>query len=228
MSNIIISPCDTPLNVDVLGIEHNENDLVYWLQLPDSLFTTASVLFGLVDPLDIKALIEVRLEEDATQTGLQHEEESCLEYLKAIANLCEELNTRCHLTLHSVDPEKLVTPKPAESVGAHQTSISDNCFQPTKAVQESNKPLPLDIGNSFTSKELKPLEMLKSDFHILDLKKQCAQSEVDMLSEAIVHISEFHHNDDGTTDTDESDSPDAWSDDWMSTSSPSSSSLLLS
>jgi hypothetical protein len=143
MSNIIISPCDTPLNVDVLGIEHNENDLVYWLQvkgreivstplcisivasllhiqLPDSLFTTASVLFGLVDPLDIKALIEVRLKEDAMQTGLQHEEESCLEYLKrggrflmeermdhaqievslfsrAIANLCEELNTRCRL-----------------------------------------------------------------------------------------------------------------------------------
>ncbi|KAG2151795.1 hypothetical protein BD769DRAFT_1658239 [Suillus cothurnatus] len=427
MSNIIISPCDTPLNVDVLGIEHNENDLVYWLQvkgreiLPDSLFTTASVLFGLVDPLDIKALIEVRLKEDATQTGLQHEEESCLEYLKrggrflmeermdraqievslfsrAIANLCEELNTRYRLALRSVDPEKLVTPKPAESVGARQTSVSDNCFRPTKAIQgkchawlrtspqsqditqdsnasrilrdfpltsqiprlhehvlrkdhcsvallqtrvksqtldvikklvtpkpaesvgarqtsvldncfqptkavqdkchawlctssqsqditqdsnasrilhdfpltsqcpclhehvlrpddqfiplprvmktwvdnftygayintslaESNKPLPLDIGNSFTSKELKPLEMLKSDFHILDLKKQRAQSEVDMLSEAIVRISEFHHNDDGTTDTDESDSPDAWSDDWMSTSSPSSSSLLLS
>jgi hypothetical protein len=39
------------------------------------------------------------------------------------------------LALHSVDPEKLVMPKPAESVGAHQMSISDNCFQPTKAVQ---------------------------------------------------------------------------------------------
>lgn len=75
--------------------------------------------FGLVDPLDIKTLIEVSLKEDATQTGLQHEEESCLEYLKrggrllmeermdraqievsllssTIANLCEELNARCH------------------------------------------------------------------------------------------------------------------------------------
>jgi hypothetical protein len=40
------------------------------------------VLFGLVDPLDIKALIEASLKENATQTGLQQEEESCLEYLK--------------------------------------------------------------------------------------------------------------------------------------------------
>jgi len=92
----------------------------YFISSFQTLFTTASVLFGLVDPLDIKALIEVRLKEDATQTGLQHEEESCLEYLKrggrflmeermdraqievslfsrAIANLCEELNTRCRL-----------------------------------------------------------------------------------------------------------------------------------
>jgi hypothetical protein len=40
------------------------------------------VLFGLVDPLDIKALIEASLKENAMQTGLQQEEESCLEYLK--------------------------------------------------------------------------------------------------------------------------------------------------
>lgn len=32
MSNIILSKCESPLNFDVLGIEHNENDLVYWLQ----------------------------------------------------------------------------------------------------------------------------------------------------------------------------------------------------
>jgi hypothetical protein len=79
------------------------------------------MLFGLVDPLDIKALIEASLKENATQTGLQQEEESCLEYLKrggrllmeermdraqlevslfssAIANLCEELNGRADLS----------------------------------------------------------------------------------------------------------------------------------
>ncbi|KAG1901702.1 uncharacterized protein F5891DRAFT_1187159 [Suillus fuscotomentosus] len=329
MSNIILSTCDTPLDLKLLG--HNENDLVYWLQtkghetLPESLFTAASVLFGLVDPLDIKTLIEVSLKEDATQTGLHHEEESCLEYLKrggrllmeermdraqievslfssAIANLCEELNARCHPTPCHTDPKKVATPKAVGSVGARQSSISVSCFQPTKAVQdkchawlrtssqsqditrdsnagrilhdfpstlqcpclhdhvlrpddqfiplphvmktwvdnftygaymsaslaESNEPLRLDHSNSFTTKEFKSVGMLKSDFHILDLKKQRAQSEVDMLSEAIARITEFHHNDDGTTETDESDSSDDWSDDWMSTSYTSSPSLSLS
>ncbi|KAG1896092.1 uncharacterized protein F5891DRAFT_983785 [Suillus fuscotomentosus] len=136
------------LNLDVLGITHSESNI-----LPDSLFTTASVLFGLVDPLDIKALIEVSLKEDTTQTGLQQEEESCLEYLKrggrflmeermdqaqlevslfsnAIANLCEELNGRCHPTPSSVNPEKLVTPnavrpskKNAMHGSAHRRSL---------------------------------------------------------------------------------------------------------
>ncbi|KAG2073972.1 hypothetical protein BDR04DRAFT_1115839 [Suillus decipiens] len=319
--------------------------------LPGSLFTAACVLFGLVDPLDIKALIEVSLKEDVTQTGLQHEEESCLEYLKrggrflmeermdraqievslfssAIANLCEELDVRAHLDEEldvgahldelnvgahlapcRADP-KVVTPEAVESVGACHTCISVNGFQPTKAIQdkchawlrassqsqditqdsnasrilhdfpltlqcpclhdhvlraqysdavqpndqfiplphvmktwvdnftysaymstslaESSQPLRIDHGNSFTATKFKPLEMLKSDFHILDLKKQRAQSEVDMLSEAIVRIAEFHRSDDGTTETDESDSPDAWSDDWMSTSSTSSRSISLS
>ncbi|KAG1853258.1 hypothetical protein C8R48DRAFT_675920 [Suillus tomentosus] len=282
-------------NSNLLG--HNENDLVYWLQtkghetLPESLFTAASVLFGLVDPLDIKTLIEVSLKEDATQTGLHHEEESCLEYLK------EEGVSPCR-----TDPKKVATPKAVGSVGARQSSISVSCFQPTKAVQdkchawlrtssqsqditrdsnagrilrdfpstlqcpclhdhvlrpddqfiplphvmktwvdnftygaymsaslaESNEPLRLDHSNSFTTKEFKSVGMLKSDFHILDLKKQRAQSEVDMLSEAIARIAEFHHNDDGTTETDESDSSDDWSDDWMSTSYTSSPSLSLS
>ncbi|KAG2086087.1 hypothetical protein BD769DRAFT_1396993 [Suillus cothurnatus] len=319
--------------------------------LPGSLFTAACVLFGLVDPLDIKALIEVSLKEDVTQTGLQHEEESCLEYLKrggrflmeermdraqievslfssAIANLCEELDVRAHLDEEldvgahldelnvgahlapcRADP-KVVTPEAVESAGACHTCVSVNGFQPTKAVQdkchawlrassqsqditqdsnasrilhdfpltlqcpclhdhvlraqysdavqpndqfiplphvmktwvdnftysaymsaslaESSQPLRIDHGNSFTATKFKPLEMLKSDFHILDLKKQRAQSEVDMLSEAIVRIAEFHRSDDGTTETDESDSPDAWSDDWMSTSSTSSRSISLS
>jgi hypothetical protein len=65
------------------------------------------------------------------------------------------------------------------------------------SLAESNEPLRLDHSNSFTTKEFKSVGMLKSDFHILDLKKQCAQSEVDMLSEAIARIAEFHHNDDG-------------------------------
>ncbi|KAG1897348.1 uncharacterized protein F5891DRAFT_1192057 [Suillus fuscotomentosus] len=306
MSNIILSTCNSLLNLDVLGIEHNENDLAYWLQtkgfeiLPAPIFTASSVLFGLVDPLDIKALIEASLQEDARQTGLQHEEESCLEYLKrgghlfmeehmdraqmevslfstTIASLCEELDARCHPTLCRVDPKKLVTIKavPTKAVQekcyawlrtssqsqdiTQDSSASrilhdfpltsqcpcphdhvlrpDNQFIPLPHVMkawvdnftysaytnmslaEANAPLHPDHGNSFTAKESKSLNVLKSDFHILDLKKQRAQSEVDMLSEAIVRIAEFHHSDDGTTETDESDSLD----DWMSTSSLSSS-----
>ncbi|KAG2739100.1 hypothetical protein P692DRAFT_201873454 [Suillus brevipes Sb2] len=219
----------------------------------------------------------------------------------AIANLCEELNARCHPTPCRADPKKVVTPKIVEPVGACQTPVSVNFFQPTKAVQdkchawlrtssqsqditqdsnasrilhdfpstlqcpclhdhvlrpndqfiplphvmktwvdnftygaymsaslaESNEPLRFDHGNSFTTKEFKSLDMLKSDFRILDLKKQRAQSEVDMLSEAITRISEFHRSDDGTTETDESDSPDAWSDNWSSSSSTSSRSMSL-
>jgi hypothetical protein len=65
------------------------------------------------------------------------------------------------------------------------------------SLAEANEPLRFDHSNSFTTKELKSPEVLKSDFHVLDLKKQRAQSEVDMLSEAIARIAEFHDNDDG-------------------------------
>ncbi|KAG1816431.1 uncharacterized protein BJ212DRAFT_1299703 [Suillus subaureus] len=317
------------LNLDVLGIAHNESNLVCWLQMKGhespSLMTshsaprltlfTASVLFGLVDPLDIKALIEVSLKENAMQTGLQQEDESCLEYLNnAIANLCEELNGRCHPMPSGVNPEKLVTPNAVQYAGPCQASASVNFdyFQPMKAIQEkchawlhmssqsqdttqdsnasrilldfpvtlqypcphdhvlwaqnsdavqpddqliplphvmkawvnnftyrafmsallveANGPLHFNHGHSFTTKELKSLEVLKSDFHILDLKKQCTQSEVNMLSEAIARITEFHGNDNGwaseSDDTDDSDFHHVGFDDWMSTSSMSSGSSL--
>ncbi|KAG1812536.1 uncharacterized protein BJ212DRAFT_1483147 [Suillus subaureus] len=99
------------------------------------------------------------------------------------------------------------------------------------SLAEANKPPHLDHGNNFIAKEFKSLLVLKSDFHILDLKKQCTQSEVNMLSEAILCITEFHCNDDGwaseTAEMDGSDLSDARFDDWMSTSSTSSSSWSL-
>ncbi|KAG2051224.1 hypothetical protein BDR06DRAFT_973938 [Suillus hirtellus] len=197
------------LNLDVLGITHSESNI-----LPDSLFTTASVLFELVDPLDIKALIEVSLKKDAMQTGLQQEAESCLEYLKrkghflmeermdqaqlevslfsnTIANLCEELNGRCHPTSSSVNPEKLVTPNtvwPSKKNAMHGSALT------------LQYPYPHDhiLRKQLHNKELKSLQVPKSDFHILDLKKQCIQSKVNMLSEAIVCIAKFHNNNDGS------------------------------
>ncbi|KAG2124909.1 hypothetical protein BD769DRAFT_1388571 [Suillus cothurnatus] len=51
-------------------------------------------------------------------------------------------------------------------------------------------------SDGFNTKGCKSLEVLKSDIHILGLKTQRVQVEVDMLSEAIAHMSEFKHTDD--------------------------------
>jgi hypothetical protein len=51
--------------------------------------------------------------------------------------------------------------------------------------------------DGFKTKGCKSLEILTSDIYILGLKKQHAQVEVDMLLEAIAHMSEFEHTDDG-------------------------------
>jgi hypothetical protein len=59
------------------------------------------------------------------------------------------------------------------------------------------KPPRLNTRHSFKAKESKSLDMVRSDIHILDLKKHCTQTEVDMLSEAISRIAES----DGTTDS---------------------------
>jgi DNA topoisomerase VI subunit A len=43
----------------------------------------------------------------------------------------------------------------------------------------------IDPSDNFKEKKEKTLEVLKSDFHILELKKHRAQAEVEMFSEAI-------------------------------------------
>lgn len=85
-----------------------------YFQLPDSLFVTASVLFGWVDSHDLMALLDVSLREVATQ--LEKETDFCIIscsqgrcwledrmhraqteislFSTAIANLCEELELR--------------------------------------------------------------------------------------------------------------------------------------
>ncbi|KAG2111843.1 hypothetical protein DEU56DRAFT_985301 [Suillus clintonianus] len=104
------------------------------LQIPS--LSQLFVLFGLVDSHDLAGLLEVALEEVETQIPLHQEEENCSVFLqrggrcfmehrmyraqievslfsKAIANLCEELNTRNqpvswhvgpNLTLLAVNP----------------------------------------------------------------------------------------------------------------------------
>jgi len=62
---------------------------------------------------------------------------------------------------------------------------------------ETNEPLPTDSSNVFARKGDKTLDELMSVFHILDLKKQHAQAEVDMFSEAIILNAELEFTDDG-------------------------------
>jgi hypothetical protein len=62
----------------------------------------------------------------------------------------------------------------------YRTYISTSC-----ADCADTKLLGINIGDSFKGKKEKTPDVLKSDFHILELKKHRAQAEVDMFSEAI-------------------------------------------
>ncbi|KAG2359250.1 hypothetical protein BDR07DRAFT_1488446 [Suillus spraguei] len=98
---------------------------------------------------------------------------------------------------HVLKPDNQFIPLP--SVMKTWVDNFTYCAYTSALLVEANGPLCLDHSNNFIAKELKSLDALKSDFHILDLKKQHTQSEVDMLSEAIACITEFHCSDDGQT-----------------------------
>jgi hypothetical protein len=106
---------DAKLSVD-LHVSHNGSSQ-HQLQLPSSLFVTVSVLFAWVDLLDLIAVLQVSLRVVAMEKLFQQEELTCVSFLlrggrcymeermyraqmevtlfsKAIANLCEELNTK--------------------------------------------------------------------------------------------------------------------------------------
>ncbi|KAG1892883.1 uncharacterized protein F5891DRAFT_986332 [Suillus fuscotomentosus] len=141
----------TSSNTYFLDIEHTDNALNQWLQtqgtkvLPDSLFITASVLFGWVDPHDLIALLDTSLRVVTTQMQLQQEEESCTlpfvqkerflmeDRIKAMANLCEELDTPNHSPMSPV-------PKTLSSLDGTYVKDSDsadsNCFKLTEGVRE--------------------------------------------------------------------------------------------
>ncbi|KAG1837204.1 hypothetical protein C8R48DRAFT_680367 [Suillus tomentosus] len=124
ISSAFLPTSNTPSTRYLLG-DHTENALKSWLQthgceiLPDSLSITASVLFGWVDPLDLIAVLHISLRVAAVERRLQQEEYTSVTFLvqggrclmeermyraqmevslfsKAIANVCEELNTQYH------------------------------------------------------------------------------------------------------------------------------------
>ncbi|KAG1854086.1 hypothetical protein C8R48DRAFT_763769 [Suillus tomentosus] len=129
-------------------------------------------------------------------------------FSKAIENVYEELNTQYHpstwqRTMLRENP--VVHVRTPLSVHGDDFSVNFVRSQPSKATREKceawlstvtygdyvsascavTKPIHLDNPNDFKTKEDKPLDVLKSDFHILQLMKRQAQSEVDMFSEAI-------------------------------------------
>ncbi|KAG1806046.1 hypothetical protein EV424DRAFT_1350868 [Suillus variegatus] len=61
-----------------------------------------------------------------------------------------------------------------------------------------SRSLHIDTSDDFQPMKSKTTDILKSNMHILGLKKQRAQAEVDMFSEALARIAEFEGTDDGT------------------------------
>ncbi|KAG1889090.1 uncharacterized protein F5891DRAFT_987469 [Suillus fuscotomentosus] len=271
----------TPSTRHFLAIEHTEHALKYWLQtqgreiVPDPLFATTSVLFGWVDPLDLIAVLQ-RMYRAQLEVSL---------FSKAIANLCEELKTRCCPSTWS--RTQLIQKAEEDLVASQVTQLANinllphglprhgnlkwishkltkflsfmNTFRGSDAMQHDNdflsplmqawfgcvtyrtyittssadsKSICIDNTESFKAKKNKMPDALKSDFSILELKKQRAQAEVDMFSEVIAHTAGIQYSDDGTftsrgtAGTFESHLPansskwfDYWFEDWCSTSS---------
>ncbi|KAG1756960.1 hypothetical protein EDD22DRAFT_850356 [Suillus occidentalis] len=161
-------PSLLPYNHQLSGIGYDDNALASWLQkygpevLSDSLFVTTIVLFGLVDSHDLTGLLEVVLEEVKTQTPLQ-QEENCSAFLqrggrsfmeqrmyraqievslfsKAIANLCEELNTRSQpVSWHFAPNLRLLAMNTIGNVGTcpPPRSLNFKFFRPTKAMEKA-------------------------------------------------------------------------------------------
>ncbi|KAG1767647.1 hypothetical protein EDD22DRAFT_844423 [Suillus occidentalis] len=278
---ILTFPCTSigPSTDIFLGMQHTEDGLASWLQthgskivnlhlqLPGSLFITASVLFGLVDSHDLTPLLEIILGEVVKQMQLQ-QEETCTGFLKrgghsfmeemmyhaqmevslfskAIANLCEELDTRNQQLMGRPSLHPNLVP-PSADVRCMEACLAShllnfNPLQPSNDIQDKSykkcqawllKSNMQDIGVSFDvsrtppdSPHLHECFLRKATSHYplskaADLKKQCAQVEVDMLYDAIICIAELEaSDDDGTAVTPESYSPDELMDNWFSTSS---------
>ncbi|KAG2740095.1 hypothetical protein P692DRAFT_20881234 [Suillus brevipes Sb2] len=134
-----LSTWERPPKTHFLGNDQTEVALVTWLKkqghdtLPDSLFTTASVLM---------AFLDVSLREAAMQKRLQQGEQPMLFLMEvslfsnAIANACEKLETRAHTDPHTTNPESLATVRPVKNVGAclPPSLVRLGCFQPSSDI----------------------------------------------------------------------------------------------
>ncbi|KAG2048986.1 hypothetical protein BDR06DRAFT_1012514 [Suillus hirtellus] len=226
----------TPSKELFLKIEDTEDTIESWLQthgleiLPYSLFVTASVLFGLVNYHDLTVLLEPTKE---TQ-------DKCLAWLitsSPFQDTMEVGSDVSQITLES--PRRHQYPLRHDdqllSLPCLTNAWIDNIKLGTYMIAsyaKTDEPLPTNTSNAFTQKEDKTPDELMSVFHILDLRKQRTQAEVDMFSEAIALNAELEFTDDGTSSGKammyETHLHNDWFNDWFSTSSaPSDASDIL-
>ncbi|KAG2366129.1 hypothetical protein BDR07DRAFT_1480539 [Suillus spraguei] len=114
-----------------------------------SLFITTAVLFGLVDSYDLTGLLEVVLEEVKMQTPLQQEENCSVFLCKAVANLCEELNTRSQPVLWRFGPNlMLLTVNAIGPTKATEKAAHDKCHAWLLASSQSQDTMQVALNSS--------------------------------------------------------------------------------
>ncbi|KAG1865664.1 hypothetical protein C8R48DRAFT_672276 [Suillus tomentosus] len=221
-----------------LGTEQTETAMIRWLQkqgrdtLPESLFVTASVLFGWIDSHDLIALLDSWNVEVLQNVQRSHphpvnfDDVRPFQYATPIlVNFDDvrpiqvmpkcDVRDKCNawlLVLQSnglddSDASRIPfgSPRP-EAVHFHEylTGPDDQFLSLPRLLKTwvdntTYQFKPSCNNDGFKTKDCKSLVVLKSDIHILGLKKQRAQVEVEMLSEAIARMSEFEHTDDGVS-----------------------------
>ncbi|KAG2091347.1 uncharacterized protein F5147DRAFT_780031 [Suillus discolor] len=180
---------------------------------------------------------------------------------KAIANLCKEFNVKCRPSPAPL-PKLLASNYCASQMPAIAFHLYENLLRPndhflslpfsmkswvdsitycayistSSADCADSKLLGNGINDNFKAKNEKTPDVLKSDFHILELKKHRAQAKVEMFSEAISRTMGIRFTEDGTCSSHGSDRtyesclPDNSFEDWFdgfSTASGSSNASAL-
>ncbi|KAG2052973.1 hypothetical protein BDR06DRAFT_1009097 [Suillus hirtellus] len=100
------------------------------------------------------------------------------------------------------------------------------CSYVSTSIAETNQLLVCTNDSDSSKVEVRKLDVLKAEFHIMYLKKKHAQAEADMFSKAIAHTTASSSG--SATDVSPPNGHSDWFDDWVLTSSiPSNTSSLL-
>ncbi|KAG2047058.1 hypothetical protein BDR06DRAFT_977043 [Suillus hirtellus] len=202
--------------------------------LPESLMITASVVFGLVNAHDLITLIDTCLKEVLVRTQLQQEEGSCMQ--------CYPARSLVHVNYFQ--PSKATEEKCNAWLLASSHVQGITQVNPNTICVLLNSPKTIEVPH-LSEHLLRPNDLLllpqllktwvnNITYHAYMnasfakyLKKQHAQAEVDMFSEAMEHLSKFEGTSDGICSEPimfDSRLPDNYLDDWFSESSLSFSS----